>query len=335
METNGCDKSGSVVKVILDSDTSTGVVGAEIDDGFAILLCLALDKLGRIRLLGITEVAGNTNVEQGVVCALKILEMTGREDIPVYKGIGKPLVLERKPLFKPDCVVEPLGGNPKVRQQREHAVDFIIRTVREFPKQVTLIPIGPLMNIAMAITKDPKIIPMIREIVAMGGEFNGVLIPGGFNWWFCPHSTRIVLRAGIPMTIVPTDVTEKTALTLRQLDSLGQGRMVTWLKRASEPFMTHKVGEEKAAYLHDPLAVAIAVDKTIATQARELYVDTITDGPWAGITVGQETTLGWTPPLGELSTDRIKKAQVVMEHDNARYVSLYLDALRVLLKDWH
>ncbi len=110
--------------------------------------------------------------------------------------------------------------------------------------------------------------------------------------------------------------------------------MITWLKRASEPFKTHKIRGEKAAYLHDPLAVAIAVDKTIATKTRQLYVDTITDGPWAGITVGQETTLGWAPPWEELPADRIKKAQVVTEHDYARYVSLYLYLLRVLLKDW-
>lgn len=118
-----------------------------------------------------------------------------------------------------------------------------------------MISIGPLMNIAVAIIRYPKIIPLIREIVAMGGEFNGALFPGGFNWWFCPHSARIVLRAGIPMTIVPTDVTVKTALTLKQLDSLGEeSKMIAWLKRASEPFMTHKIREEKAAYLHDPLA---------------------------------------------------------------------------------
>ena len=326
-------RESSGVKLILDSDTSTGVLGAEIDDGFAILFCLALHKLGRIRLLGITEVAGNTNVDQGVVCALKILEMTGHEDMPIYRGVDRPLVLERKPPFNPERVSEPLGGDPKIQVQQEHAVDFIIRKVRESPGQVTIVPIGPLMNIALAIRKDPGIVALVREIVAMGGEFNGTFFPGGFNWWFCPHSARIVLRAGIPITIVPMDVTVKTALTLKQLNSLGEGELVNWLKRASEPFMTHKVGEEKAAYLHDPLAVAIAVDKTIATQSRELYVDTIIDGPWAGMTIGQETTLGWAPPWGEIPTDRIKKAQVVIEHDNTRYVSLYLDALRVLLKD--
>ena len=335
MSANNYDKSDSAVKIILDSDTSTGLLDAEIDDGFAILLCLALQKLGKIRLLGITEVAGNTNVDQGVVCALKILEMVSRQDIPVYKGVGRPLVLDRKPPFNPDCVTEPLGGNPKICRQLEHAVDFIIRAVREFPKQVILVPVGPLMNIAMAIIKDPEIIPLVREIVAMGGEFNGVIFPGGFNWWFCPHSARIVLRSGIPITIVPTDVTVSTALTLKQLDNLGEGRLVTWLKKASEPFMTHKVGEEKAAYLSDPLAVAIAVDKTIATEIRELYVDTITDGPWAGITVGQETTLGWMQPWTDLPAGTIKKAKVVTEHDNARHVSLYLNALRVLLKDRH
>lgn len=80
-------------------------------------MSLNLEKLGRIKLLVITEVAGNTNVDQAVVCTLKILEMTGREDIAVYRGVEKPLVLERKPPFNPNCIVEPLGGNPKVCPQ--------------------------------------------------------------------------------------------------------------------------------------------------------------------------------------------------------------------------
>ncbi len=326
------EKEDDALKVILDCDTSTGVLGAEIDDGFAILLCLALQKLDKFKLLGISVVAGNTNVDQGVICTRKTLEMVNHGEVPVFKGVGRPLAIERKPPFNPDCVSEPLGGNPEPGPQREHAVDFIIRTVKESPQQVTLIPVGPLMNIAMAIIKDPEIIPLVKEIVAMGGEFNGVTCPGGFNWWFCPHSARVVLRAGIPMTIIPTDVTVKTALTLKQLDSLGKSQLVTWLKKVSEPFMTHEINGEKAAYLHDPLAVAVAVDKTIATETRELYVDTIVEGPWAGMTVGQQTEFGWTPPLGNLSTDVIKKAQVVMQHNNTQFVSLYLDALQTLLK---
>ena len=119
--------------VILDCDTSTGILGAEIDDGFAILLCLALEKLERLRLLGITGVAGNTNVHQGVVCTLKILEMMGRQDIPVYKGADKPLILDRKPSFNPEHIDEPMGGKPTIRAQTEHAVDFIIRTVKALP----------------------------------------------------------------------------------------------------------------------------------------------------------------------------------------------------------
>ena len=332
MLTVNLDKDNSI-KIILDSDTSTGVLGAEIDDGFAILFCLGLEKLGKIKLLGITEVAGNTNVNQGVVCALKILEMTGRGDIPVYKGVEKPLVIDRKPPFNPNHVDEPFGGNPKINRQQEHAIDFIIRTVKKFPNQITLVSIGPLMNIAMAITKDPEIIPLIKEIVAMGGEFNGVFFPGGFNWWFCPHSTQIVLRSGIPITIVPTDVTVKTTLTLKQLDSLGKSQLVLWCKEVSKPFMTIKIGEEKAAYLHDPLAIDLAIDKTIAIKTRSLYVDTIIEGSWAGYTIGQETTYGWAKPWGELSTDIIKRAIVVTEHNNDKYINFFLHILKMLFKD--
>ena len=190
---------------------------------------------------------------------------------------------------------------------------------------------GPLQNIALAIRKDPEIVPLVKAIVAMGGEFNGILFPGGFNWWFCPHSARIVLRSGIPLTIVPTDVTVHTALTLEQLDNIGQSELTEWLKQIAEPFMKHIKDGEKAALLHDPLAVAIAVDPTIATETRELYVDTITEGPWAGLTVGQATTLGWTALRGELSTEMIKKALVVTEHNEERFVSFYLQSLKMLV----
>ncbi len=318
-----------IPKVILDTDTSTGVLGAEIDDGFAILVCLALDREGKIDLLGITEVAGNTNVDQGVACALKILEMTKREDVPVYRGADKPLIMvERKPPFNPDKVQEPYGGYAKIKAKNEHAIDFIIDEIMKFPGEVTLIPVGPLMNIAMAIRKEPRIVNKVKEIVSMGGEFRSGLLPGGFNWWFSPYATRIVLRSGIPLTVVPLDVTIKTAITMDQLNSIKQNKVVQWLKVTSEPFMKKKANDNKAAPLHDPLAVAVLVDKTIALKHEELYVDTIVSGPWAGMTVGQYTTFGWAPPFGNIKKEEIKKAKVVWQHDDPKYVDLYLKALQ-------
>ena len=87
-----------------------------------------------------------------------------------YRAADRPLVLGRKPPFNPDKVAEPLGGNPNTQPQEEHAVDFIIRTVRQYPGQITLIPRGPLMNIALAICKDPGIVPLVKQILAIHGR---------------------------------------------------------------------------------------------------------------------------------------------------------------------
>jgi len=306
------------------------------DDGYAILLCLYADKVSEMDLLGITtDAGGNTNVDQGVACALKLLEMAGREDIPVYRGVDKPLVSDNVPLFGPNGEVEePYGGWAKIKEaQDQDAVDFIIEQVMKYPGEVTLMPIGSLTNIAMAIRKKPEIVPMIKQIISMGGEFNGCFYPGGANWFFDPHATYIVLHSGIPLTIVPTDTTTKNKFTMSQLDSIDnikQSEFGQWIRTATEySFAFDAVEDENGLIytnLHDPIAVAVFLDPTIAVETVEMYVDTVIDGPWAGLTVGQRLTSLYPPPKG------VEKSKVVFEHDESKFIDLILKAVQTLIK---
>lgn len=318
-------------KVIYDTDMGSGVLKNEIDDGYGLLLCLALDNWREIDLMGVTVVMGNTYLKECVACTLKTLEMTGRTDIPVYQGAVAPLTRD---YFLGDPLTEsrePYGGFASIEAQKQHAADFIIDQVIKNPGEITLIPVGPLTNIAMAIEKRPEIAPKIKEIVAMGGEFNAGIIPGGFNWWVDPEAARIVCRSGIPLTIVPLDVTLNTALTIEMLESVEQTELVTWLKIISEPFMLKgkvaRLPDTKATHLHDPLAVAVFVDPTIALETSELFVDTITEGPWAGVTIGRKTGFGWTILAREKNID-LKKAKVVWKHDISKYQDLWLRAIQ-------
>ena len=174
---------------------------------------------------------------------------------------------------------------------------------------------------------------MIKEIVAMGGEFHAGVFPGGFNWWVDPEAARIVCRSGIPFTIVPLDVTLDTALTMELLNSIEQTELVKWLKIISEPFMSKgrvtRLPDKKATHLHDPLAVAVFIDPTIALETTELFVDTVTEGPWAGVTIGRKTSLGWNILAWEKNID-LKKAKVVWKHDISKYQDLWLKAIQSL-----
>jgi len=320
-------------KVIYDTDMGTGVLKNEIDDGYGLLLCLALDNWSQIDLRGVTVVMGNTFVKECVACTLKVLEMAGRTDVPVFQGAAAPLA---RNYFLGDPLTEsrePYGGFAKIEAQKQHAADFIIDQVTKYPGEISLIPVGPLTNIAMAIEKKPEIVPKIKEIVAMGGEFNAGVILGGFNWWVDPEAARIVCRSGTPLTIVPLDVTLETALTMEMLNSIEQTDLVKWLKVVSEPFMmkgkVRRLPDVKATHLHDPLAVAVCVNPEIALETTELFVDTVTEGPWAGLTVGRHTAFGWSLlPWGKRFN--LKKAKVVWKHDISKYQDLWLRAIQSL-----
>ena len=173
--------------------------------------------------LGITTVAGNVPLELTEVNARKICDLASRQDVPVFAGLSRPLVRSlvtaehvhgRTGLDGPDL------PPPQTPLQEQHAVDFIIETVRKEPSgSVTIAPIGPLSNIAMALQRAPDIVARVKQIVLMGGgcfEGGNITPAAEFNIYVDPHAAAIVFGAGIPITMMPLDVTHK-ALTTEKL----------------------------------------------------------------------------------------------------------------------
>lgn len=203
-------------KIIIDTDPG-------IDDAVAILLALAAkDKLD---VLALTTVNGNVGIDQVTKNAFKILDVAGRADIPVYKGNGKPLLRENDHCeeFHGDDGLGNLDMPDSEREpENESAVDFLIRKVREEKGEITLVPIGPLTNIAEAVQRDPEFVKNVKEIVIMGGaEHGGNMSPHAeFNFWTDPEAAKIVFEAGFEnVTMVGLDATSYVFLspTVREL----------------------------------------------------------------------------------------------------------------------
>ena len=234
------------------------------DDAVAILLALASPE---IDLLGITTVAGNVPLELTEVNARKICDLAGRQDVPVFAGLSRPLVRSlvtaehvhgRTGLDGPDL------PPPQTPLQEQHAVDFIIETVRKEPSgSVTIAPIGPLSNIAMALQRAPDIAARVKQIVLMGGgcfEGGNITPAAEFNIYVDPHAAAVVFGAGIPITMMPLDVTHKALTTAKRngaLRAIGNrtctavAEMLGFFERFDEA----KYGSDGGP-LHDPCTVA-------------------------------------------------------------------------------
>src|SRR5579872_5761336 len=259
--------------MILDVDTG-------IDDAMAILY--ALNRPG-IRLEALTTTFGNTDVDRATANTLRILELAGRPDIPVARGPGRSLL---KPFVKGAVHVHGDNGlgdivlpEPKIKAVPEHASDLMIRMARENPGEITLCPVGPITNVAIALAKEPDVAPLFKEIVVMGSTIfhpgiQGIATPiADANFWNDPEAAEIVLRSGAKITLVGMDVTMKVLLTKPMREEIARegGRVGETMMRISEFY----VRSYETMYpgiagcgLHDPLAVAIAEDPSLAVTER-------------------------------------------------------------------
>ena len=220
-------------KVIIDTDFNT--IG---DDGQVLAMAAQLQARGALELLGVTVASGNQWLNQGVSDALKAVERLGIESrVRVYAGAPYPLLhdynsylLEQMVVGAPIDYVGAFGSAPTdrlvpppdgfathTRPAEQNAVDFIIETVHRHPHEVTILEIAPPTNLALAIRKDPSIVPLIAKVVTMAGQVyapgNAYLDTAEFNWWFDPEATQVVLRAAIPHYVIPLDCTNTLSLT--------------------------------------------------------------------------------------------------------------------------
>ena len=259
--------------MILDTDPG-------VDDAMAIFFAL---KRQGIRLEALTTVFGNTDIDTATTNALRLLELAGRSDVPVARGAGRSLV---RPFVKAADHVHGKNGlgeidlpEPKVRPIDESAADLIIRMARENPGEITLCPVGPITNVAIALTRAPEIAGLLKEIVVMGSTIfhpgiRGIPTPlADANFWNDPEAAQIVLRSGAKITLVGMDVTMKVPFTasMREMITREGGHIGRTLVEISKFYVNAYATMYPGILgcgMHDPLAVAIAEDRSLVKTER-------------------------------------------------------------------
>ncbi|WP_312946645.1 nucleoside hydrolase [Agrobacterium sp.] len=289
-------------KIIIDTDPGQ-------DDAAAIMLALASPEL---EVLGLTAVAGNVPLRLTSRNVRIICELCNRTDVAVYEGAERPLV--REPI-----TAEHVHGStgldgadfdePTMAVQDQHAVDFIIETLlREPAGTVTLCTLGALTNIATALNKAPEIAPRVKELVMMGGGYfeGGNITPAAeFNIYVDPQAADIVFRSGIPIVMMPLDVTHKLLTTkervakIRDIGTRPALAMVGMLE-FFERFDVEKYGSDGGP-LHDPSVIAYLIKPELFT-GRDCNVE---------IEVSSELTIGATVVDWWHVTDRKRNARVM------------------------
>jgi purine nucleosidase len=263
-----------------------------------------------LEVVGITAVAGNVPLKLTEKNARKICELAGRPDVKVYAGAIRPLM---RHLVTAEEVHGKTGLNgpelpePKMKLQDEHAVDFIVRTLMEEDSgTITLCPLGPLTNIALALIREPKIASRIKEIVLMGGGFfeGGNVTPAAeFNIYVDPHAADVVLRSGVPIVMMPLDVTHKALTSAKRIAAvraLGTrvGEATAQMLEFFERFDEEKYGTDGGP-LHDPCVIAYLLkpglfkgrscNVTVETASELTMGMTVID--WWGVTKRQKNAL--------------------------------------------
>lgn len=264
------------LKILLDVDPG-------IDDSLAIMLAL---KSKELDVVGITTVSGNVPADMGAMNAARIVEFLGRDDIPIYQGLLKPLVVElvtAQDTHGEDGLGETYLPKPKLGY-REGAVDFILSSLYEHKGELTIVAVGPLTNIAVALQRDEKAFRYLKRLIVMGGsaKSHGNSSPvAEYNFWADPHAADYVFQKLSNITMVGLDVTRQFVLTpnhrelLRQFDT-PVARLVNKLTRFYVDF--HWQQERTlGCVINDPLAVAIAFTPDLVT-TRPYYVRVETEG---------------------------------------------------------
>ena len=270
-------------RILVDTDPG-------IDDALAILLALASPE---IQVEGITTIHGNCSVDQATRNVLAILELGKAEGIPVAGGFALPLV-------QPSLLAAETHGDaglgyaklpePRGRPELRHGSDFLIEKILSNPGEITLLAIGPLTNVAYAIRKEPRLVEAIREVVVMGGtlRYPGNASPlAEYNVFVDPHAAHMVYHSGMPLTLVPLDVTYQCILTPEDVDRLRKipSPITSFIADSTRFYMEFHDEYQKIAgcAINDPLALALTFAPELC-EYQELYVDVDLSG---GVSMGK------------------------------------------------
>jgi purine nucleosidase len=306
-------------KIIIDTDLGQ-------DDAVAVLTALASPD--DFEVLGIVGVAGNVPLPQSVLNTLKIVELAGRTDVRVYAGCSTPLqrqLITAEYVHGKTGIDGPTLPDPQIEAEAQHGVDFIIDALRAHPERsVTLCPLGPLTNIATALTRAPDIAPRIAEIVLMGGGFfeGGNTTPAAeFNIYVDPEAADIVFRSGVPITQAPLDLSHQMLTTNDRIAAFRQlgnraGVATAEMLEFFERFDEKKYGWEGGP-LHDPCVIAWLLQPGLF-EGRLINVE---------IELESELTLGMTVADYWGVTNRTKNVMYLRSGDANGYYNLLIERI--------
>ncbi|HKH98537.1 MAG TPA: nucleoside hydrolase [Candidatus Sulfotelmatobacter sp.] len=265
-------------KVIIDTDPGT-------DDAIAIMLALNSPELD---VLALTVVPGNVTAAQGLENALKMVSLADRCDIPVAAGA-------QHPLFQKLITAEFWHGRnglanvelppSKCKVDARFGPDLIIQMVHQYPHEITLLPIGPETNIALAVSKDPSIMPLVKEVIVMGGSISGgnVNAAAEANIYGDPEAAQIVFQAGWPLTMVGLEIGNMTLFTRKDIEQLAKthGPENDFMVAVNQYLvgMSEKFGSEGSP-MYDPTAIGVAIDPTLV-KTSAMHVDVETRGEFS------------------------------------------------------
>ncbi len=270
-------------RILIDTDPG-------IDDSLAILLALASPEL---KLEGVSVVHGNCSVDHALANALGVLQLGGAPEVHVAQGFSLPLV-------QPSLLAPETHGNAGIgyatlpptdsKPVAQHSVDFLIDQILSAPGEITLVCIGPLTNVAVAIRKEPRLIQAVKEVIIMGGAIRhqGNTTPlAEFNVYVDPHAAHMVYHSGMPITLVPLDVTYQCALTHADVERLQKipSPITTFVADSTRFYMEYHDSYQKieGCIINDPLALALAFAPELCDY-EEHYVDVDISG---GVSMGK------------------------------------------------
>lgn len=309
-------------KIIIDTDPG-------VDDAMAIFFALNSPEL---ELIGLTTTFGNGHTDLTTINALRLLEIAGRSDIPVAEGAPQPIA---SGFDEPGAMVhgDDAQGNlhlppPTTKAIQQSAAEFIIEQVMKAPGEITLVPIGPLTNLALALQLEPRIAKAVREVVIMGGN---AFCPGNItpaaeaNIFHDAEAADIVFGAEWPVVMVGLDVTHKTILTRSEVHRFDNSVKPTTKHLAGiTPFylnFTYTVSKMDGVYLHDPTTLAYLVAPD-AFQTQSLAIRVETEGFSRGKTWPAGRMNKWT-----VAWHNRPSVTVCVDVDAPRISQLILDRL--------
>jgi inosine-uridine nucleoside N-ribohydrolase len=319
-------------RVIIDTDPGT-------DDAMAIILALNSPEF---KVEALTVVPGNVNAQQGLENALKIVSLAGRCDVAVAAGAQHPLnqkLITAQFWHGKNGLADVELPASKCKADARFGPDLIIEMVHKYPHEITLIPVGPLTNIALAVSKDPSIAFLVKDIVIMGGSITGGNVNGAAeaNIYNDPEAAQIVFNAGWMVTMVGSDVGERTLITRKYLAELqsSHGPQNDFIAKIADFYLTRS---EKSGYsgaaMYDPLAVGIALDPTLGT-LKEMHVDVETKGEFTrGETVANRMGSNENNVLHgdhyeiEGVVELKPNARVCMASDAPRFLELFVSRIK-------